>query len=215
MNKTAPKTPFSLSYLFYDFVKITAALPGLVAFRPKLYYPTSAAKKHLRSGALLIGNHNGFFDPVYMQFAVWYRRHHFICNKDFFEGPHRFFFRRFLCIPIDRDNFNINSFREIVSHLKRKEIVSMFPQGAILDDLGSFKSGMILMALQSGVPIVPVYIHPRRHWYQRLRMAIGEPVIVGDPSGGRPSLSQINQISAHLEQVEAQLKLLCEKGRTQ
>ena len=31
-------------------------------------------------------NHDGFFDPIYLMFAIWYRRHRFICRKEFFDS---------------------------------------------------------------------------------------------------------------------------------
>ncbi len=202
-----------MKYLFHDFVKLTAMLPGLIAFRPRILFENEAARKPIRNAALLIGNHAGYFDPVYMQFAVWYRRHHFICTKEFFEGKKRFFFKNFLCIPIDRDNFGIDSFREIVSHLKQGELVSMFPEGKIENGLKSFKSGMILMALQSGAPIVPMYIRSQKKWTERLTMAIGEPIDVSNGSGARPSMSQIKEAAERLHQKEMQLRELCERGK--
>ncbi|MDD7394040.1 MAG: hypothetical protein PUG24_06570, partial [Eubacteriales bacterium] len=90
---------FSIRYLFYDFVKITAAIPGLICFRPKLVYENKKAKKKIRGGAMIVSNHVGFRDPVYLQFAVWYRRQHFVCLKKLFEGRAALLFKGFLCIP--------------------------------------------------------------------------------------------------------------------
>lgn len=213
MKKPKRAKLFSLSYLFYDITKLIAALPGLLAFRPKYIYQNKAARKRIRGGAILIGNHTGFFDPVYMQFGVWYRRHHFLCAKEFFESKARFFFKNFMCIPIDRDNFGMDTFREITDHLKQGELVSMFPEGRIEKELNSFKSGMVLMALQSGTPIVPIYIKPRKTIWHRLVMAIGEPVDVVEVCGGsRPSFSKIESVAELLLNVEVQLKEMCEKG---
>lgn len=204
---------FSLSYLFYDICKIIAAIPGLLAFRPKWLYMNKKAKKRIRGGAILIGNHTGYSDPIYMQYGVWYRRHHFLCAKEFFEGKARFFFKNFMCIPIDRENFGMDIFREITEHLKQGELVSMFPEGQIEKELNSFKSGMILMALQSGAPIVPIYIKPRKTVWHRLVMAIGEPVDVAEVCGGsRPSFSKIESVTELLHDMEVQLKEMCEKG---
>lgn len=211
MNELQKNKPYPKN-LLYDFAKVTAAVPGLLAFRPKIIFENEAARKPIRHAALLVGNHTGYLDPVYMQFAIWYRRHHFICTKEFFEGKRRFFFKNFLCIPIDRDNFGMNSFREIVSHLKQGELVSMFPEGRIEDGLKTFKAGVVLMALQSGAPIVPIYIKRQAKWTERLTMAIGEPIAISNNSGSRPSISQIEEIAARLYDKEIQLRELCERG---
>lgn len=205
---------FSLRYLFYDFVKITAAIPGMIAFRPKYRYESEKAKKKIRGGALLIANHIGFADPVYLMIAVWYRRHHFICTDDFFRSKARWLFEHFLCIPIDRENFSMDSFREITEHLKAGELVSMFPEGHVNEDssgaVSPFKSGMVLMAMRSGVPIVPVYVKKPAHWYNRVVLAIGEPVDITERCGPRPSFAQVEELALSLHEKEEALKTLCE-----
>ena len=204
------------NYLLYDFVKITAAPLGLLWLRPKMLYENGAAKKKLRGGVLLVANHAGFFDPVYLMIAIWYRRHHFVCIKDFFENRvSRFFFTAFHCIPIDRENFSMDSLRMIQEELQSGRLVSMFPEGHINAEGGiaPFKSGMVLIALQSGRPIVPVYLKKPRHWYNRLRVAVGEPIFVREKLGPRPSLSQIDGLAKLLWEKEETLRRLCEKGR--
>ena len=205
---------FAARYFFYDFTKLTAALPGLIFFRPKVLYASEAAKKRIKGGALLISNHTAVFDPIYLQIAVWYRRHHFVCLKEFFESRGGWFFKAFLCIPIDRENFNISSFREITDHLRRGELVSMFPEGHINEEtegVAAFKSGMVLMAMRSGVPIVPVYVRRWDGFPHRLTMAVGETIDIAALCGGRPTMSRIDEISALLHEKEDELRELAEK----
>lgn len=208
---------FGLKYWLYDFAKITAAIPTLIAFRPKFVYENESARKKIRGGAILIANHNGFLDPVYVMTAIWYRRHRFVCIKEIFEGKRGFFFRNFLCIPIDRENFGLDKLNEITGHLEDGYIVSMFPEGRINQaqeqGMASFKSGMILMSLRSGKPVVPVYIHKREHWYERLVLVIGEPVDVRKQYGERPTLAQIESASAALRDKEYELSKLGQGGK--
>lgn len=210
MNGKKQNKLFSLQYWFYDFVKITAALPGLLVFRPKFVYENERARKKLRGGALLIGNHIGFLDPIYLMIAIWYRRHHFICMAEFFRSKARWMFEHFLCIPIDRENFSVDSFRQITEHLKAGEIVSMFPEGHVNEDtsgaVASFKSGMVLMAMRSGVPIVPVYVRKQAHWYERLVLVIGESVDITERYGARPSFVQVEELAKSLHDIENKLK---------
>ena len=95
---------FSTKYLFVDFIRVTGALPTLLWYRPKFIYENKAAKNPIRGGALLVANHNGFYDPIYLMTAIWYRRHRFICNKQFLESKAGWFLKRVLCIPIDPEN---------------------------------------------------------------------------------------------------------------
>lgn len=210
-NSNGKAPLFSPRYLFYDFVKATAAIPGMIWLRPKWIYENDAARKKLRGGCILISNHDGFFDPVYLMAGVWYRRHHFICRKEFFESKARLMFKGFLCIPVDRENFGIDSLRTITEELRSGSLISIFPEGHINDGSGQmagFKSGMVLMALQGHVPIVPMYFTKPAHWYSRLRLVIGEPIDIISRYGSRPSMAQIDEIAELLQHKEEELKLL-------
>lgn len=212
--KNKRKSIFSRDYIFYDFVKATS-VPGYVWFRPKVLYASKKAKKHIEGGALVISNHVAFTDPAVLMYAIWYRRHHFICIKDLFEGKLGPLFRGFHCIPIDRENFGMDSFRTITDHLKNDEIVTMFPEGHISESNGleQFKSGMILMSIMSGKPIVPVYIKKREHFYERSIVAIGEPVDIVSIYGARPNMVQINEATKKLHDIEEDLIKLVNKRK--
>ena len=204
------------NYIVYDFVRVTAAIPGLLLLRPKLVYENEAAKQKLKGGILLIANHAGFFDPVDLMLSIRSRRHHFVCIKDFFEGNRfkRWLFTQFHCIPIDRENFSMSSLRRITDELKAGRLVSMFPEGHVVSDggIGPFKSGMVLMALQAGCPILPVFIKPRKHFYNRLIVAVGEQINVASRYGTRPSLAEIDGIAASLRDKETLLSNICERA---
>ena len=206
---------FALKNFVYDFVKVTAALPALIMFRPKYLYSSKKARKRIRGGAILIANHNGFFDPIYLMTAVWYRRHRFVCLKQFFEGKSAWWFKRFGCVPIDKENIDMESFRNIITLLNAGELVSMFPEGRVNSGSGGidvFKSGVVLMAVQSRKPIVPVYIKPRKHWYRRRVFAIGEAVDV-NLLEQKQTFSQIDAFAEQLRDKEKELEALANKVR--
>lgn len=202
---------FSLKYLFVDFVRITGAIPTLLWYRPKVIYENKAARKKVRGGALLISNHNYFFDPIYVMLAFWYRRHHFICNQEFYHTKARWFLEHVLCIPIDIENTGLSTMKEINDHLMRGELVSMFPEGHINDGSGEmrrFKSGMVLMAMRAKVPIIPVYVCEHKPFYRRLRVVVGEAVDIDKMFPNRPTMSQIEEITTELFRKESELKEL-------
>ncbi|MBO7375689.1 MAG: 1-acyl-sn-glycerol-3-phosphate acyltransferase [Clostridia bacterium] len=210
-NEKRKNRLFSFRYLIYDLIKITAGIPGLIWFRPKRYYESEEAKKRIRGGALVISNHYGFFDPLYLMFAVWYRRHHFVCGREFFDGKWRYLFKAFLCIPVDRENFSMDSLRRITDELRAGSLVTIFPEGHISREPGgmsSFKTGMVLMALRGKAPVIPIYVQPRPRFYSCLRFAIGNPIDIVSLYGERPTLSQIEEIARNLRDKEEELKTL-------
>ena len=96
--------------------------------------------------------------------------------------------------------------------MKGGYLVSMFPEGHVngerTGDLEDFKPGLVLMALQAKAPVVPVYIKPRKHFYERARFVIGEPVDVTALYGERPTFAQIEEIARAVRDKEEQLKEL-------
>ncbi len=78
------------------------------------------------------------------------------------------------------------------------------------DEMLEFKSGMVLISMQSKRPIVPVYLKPRRHWYSRLKAVVGEPVDITSLSEGRPAFSKIQEVTALLKKREEELEAFAE-----
>ncbi|MBO4321860.1 MAG: 1-acyl-sn-glycerol-3-phosphate acyltransferase [Clostridia bacterium] len=199
---------FSFRYLIYDIIRLTAVIPGLIWFRPRRIF-ARGKKPDLSGGLLIIANHIGFFDPVYLMMMFPGRRIKFVCRREFWNTRHSaFWFRSFLTIPVDRDNFGMDSFREITSRLRAGSAVGLFPEGHIDtegDPIGSFKSGMVLMALRSGAPVLPVLLTKRKNIFERLTAVIGEPVRL-DTGGGLPPLSKIDELS---EMLKDRVRELC------
>ena len=211
------KSPvISFKYLLYDFVRLTG-LPLLLWYRPKKIYASKAAKQKLKGGLILMSNHVSMRDPMYLIVGILSRRHHFVTAKELFAKKFRawLFRKAFLCIEIDRDNFSMASFREITDHINMGDMVTMFPEGHINVDkkgVNDFKGGIVMMALKTHCPIVPVYIKKKKHLFSRLVLYIGEPIKVDDYITGKTAtVNDIRHISEVLKEREEQLELLCNK----
>ena len=68
-----------------------------------------------------------------------------------------------------------------------------------------FKSGMVLISMQSKCPIVPIYLKPRKHWWSRLKAVVDEPVDITEMYGGMPAFSRIKEVTALLQEREARM----------
>lgn len=186
----------------------------LLWLRPKMIYESKTAKRKVKGGAVIIGNHKSLIDPIALHCAYWYRRLHFVATKDLFRTKLLdFFFTHVLCIKIDKENIGVSSFKEILNALKEGHAVGVFPEGGINSEeslLKSFKSGAVMMAVNARVPIIPVYIAPRKRWYSRQRIVVGEPINV--PSDRMLTLKEINEISQGVfEKEDALLRLYFQK----
>ena len=201
------------NYLFYDFVKITAAIPGLLWFRTKKIYASKRAKEKIKGGALLVSNHSGDIDPIILMFAVWNRRHHFIATTDLFNTKiKRVLFEAFHCIEIDKDNVSMDAFREIVRQLQNDKLVSIFPEGYLTrnEEIQKFKSGVVLMAVTAKKPIIPIYIKKRKNFFHRQLVVAGEPINPVEMCGKMPSLADMEKFSETIREKEKELKQIAD-----
>ena len=205
---------FRLRYFIYDLVKWTGALSTLIALRPRLIYISKAAKKRVKGAALVIANHQSYLDCIKLHMAFWYRRLHFVATKQLFEGKFRnWFFHKALCIPVDKENFNFQTFRDVCACLEEGGVVGVFPEGGMNGQEGTvkaFKAGVVLMALKSGAPIIPVYLAKPKHWYNMQKIVIGEPI--GLENGGKmPTLQDVEKMAEILRTKEIELMEKLEK----
>ena len=206
-KKTRKFRPF---YNFcYDFVFITGAIPALIMLRPKIHYPFGKPEK---KGALLVlANHRTMIDPIIIQVAFPFRRLNSIATKDLFNTPIKNrFFTLMHCIKIDKDNFSLSSFHEVVERLNEKKLVLIFPEGQIHlndgNDILAFKSGVVLMAHKSNAPVIPLYVAKREKWYHRQHIIMGQAVDIKEQLGKIPTVDKITAASEVLRQKEVELR---------
>ena len=172
---------FNIKRLPMDLAKLVY-LPSALFYRVKRITPSG--KKHkgiLRGGALIAANHTSFADPFIIGVTYWYRRLFFLVAEVVMAGKLRVALLKGAgAIKINRYETDLDAIKQSVTVLKEGQLLSVFPQGGIHKDedveANQMKSGVILLALQADVPIIPMYIQPRKHWYQRYVVVIGEPI---------------------------------------
>ncbi|MBE6977236.1 MAG: 1-acyl-sn-glycerol-3-phosphate acyltransferase [Ruminococcaceae bacterium] len=208
-EKTKRGKPRLFHNFIYDFVYVTGAIPGLLWLRPKLHYPFGKPDK--KGPLLVLANHHTLIDPILVQMAFPFRRLNSIATKDLFDTPAKArFFTWMHCIKIDKDNFAISSFHQIVDRLKEKKLVLIFPEGGVQlqgdNEIQAFKSGVVLMAHRSGAPVIPLYIAKKQKWYHRQHIVMGQAVDVKQLLGNIPTVDAIASVSKVLREKEIELR---------
>ncbi|MBQ7223934.1 MAG: 1-acyl-sn-glycerol-3-phosphate acyltransferase [Clostridia bacterium] len=197
------------SNLFYDFVKVTGAIPALLWMRPKVIVKGSTKPQKTKGGVLICSNHYGLSDPVMLLCVFWRRRLNSLMAKEMFANKLlTFFFTHVHCIPVDRDNFGVGTFRTVCERLNEEKAVLIFPEGKINDSqeaLLGFKTGAIRMAYRTGKPIVPVcLIKPTSKWRRRVAV-LGDAIDVRALCGEKPTPDDYRRASEYLHQKELEL----------
>ncbi|MFP4019988.1 MAG: lysophospholipid acyltransferase family protein [Halanaerobium sp.] len=113
-----------------------------------------------KGGVIVMSNHISAFDPPLLA-AVLPRPVRFMAKKELFENP----FMRFVlfladAFPVDRSKNDITAVKKSLSVLKDEEVLGLFPEGTRRPEgkLGNPKSGSVMLAVKSGVPILPIGI---------------------------------------------------------
>lgn len=178
--KQSRKHPlFDWNYLPMDAARLICA-PLLLWYRMKKLTPTGQKyTDHIQGGAVLAVNHTSFSDPFLVGVTVWYRRLYFLAAEAVMQGKLRTWLLKGVgAIRIDRNCADIEAIRNCVNVLKKGHLIAIFPQGGIThdDQITAIKSGAVLIALQAGVPIIPMHIFPKKHFFSRRVTVIGNPI---------------------------------------
>ena len=146
----------------YWFIKAVLAPVLRLLFRPTV---VGAENLPASGAAILAGNHTSFLDNFMIPLVVP-RRGTFLAKSDYFTGRgpkgrlQAAFFRSAGQIPIDRSGGAASeaALRTGLKVLQRGDLLSLYPEGTRSPDgrLYRGKTGVARMALEAGVPVIPV-----------------------------------------------------------
>lgn len=111
-------------------------------------------------GVIVAANHNSYFDIPFLGCALA-RRADYIAKSELFENRLvGVLFRALGGFPVRRGRIDRMAMHEAVERLKAGRLLAYYPEGTRSRDgrLQPAKSGIGLVAAQSGAKVVPVYI---------------------------------------------------------
>jgi 1-acyl-sn-glycerol-3-phosphate acyltransferase len=162
-----------------------------VAARPILrsafgFHVTGAERIPRTGGVIVAVNHAANYDPVLIGVACP-RQLAFIAKIELFQNPVlRWLFRRLGAIPLNRGAADSGALRAAVGALNDGKPLLLFPEGT-RSKTGEFQKGrrgVGMLAVRSGTPILPAYLHGSFHMFRNLfkrRVAVhfGHPIEIG------------------------------------
>ena len=195
-NKTGYR--YTWQQFFMDLGRIIL-IPYYLILRMKLYdLSKNKYSAKLRGGALIISNHSCFCDPFFVGRAFWYRRMYFLAAD---VVKHNFFIGTLLkgmgCIFINRETYDLQAIKKVISTAKRGHTVAIFPEGTVHRDhaMQEIKNGALLIAIQAGVPLLPIYTQKKSRFLEQQITVVGEPLVIDKKM---PSMAEIDQYSEEL-----------------
>lgn len=151
-----------------------------------LFHPCRAiGKEHLpEGGALYCANHSGLSDPVCLVLSLGTKRQMRVMAKaEFMQVPVLgWILKKAGVFAVERGKSDIGAIKTAIKYLKSGENVLLFPEGTRVKDGvgrdgsdGGAKTGAAMLAVRTGVPIVPVYIPEKKRWFRFTDIVYGEP----------------------------------------
>lgn len=153
-----------------------------------------SGRQHIpRTGpVLIVANHLIWYDPILLG-IIFPRRLWFMAKIEIFRVPVVGFFARLTGqIAVHRGESDRAALEKALIYLRDGKAVTIFPEGAVAqhERLLQAHTGVAMLALRSGVPILPVahtgtrrLFFGRRGWFPRVDVCIGEPYVPQVPIG--------------------------------
>jgi 1-acyl-sn-glycerol-3-phosphate acyltransferase len=146
-------------------------------------YTLHGGEKVPSEGPIIVAsNHSQYADPVLVCVAVP-RRLQWMAKKQLFRFPFRKFFEFIGSFPVDREGGGRGAIRASLAYLAEGWALGIFPEGTHRGAGGSreAKSGVVVLAVRGGSPVLPVHVGRQpgplsRLRGQRLRIFVGEPI---------------------------------------
>jgi 1-acyl-sn-glycerol-3-phosphate acyltransferase len=147
-----------LSRLWYDFGYCLTLFSFTLAYS----YRFEGSRRIPRTGpALLVANHQSFFDPFLVGMAASNRRLKYLARRTLFKGGAlEWVMRSWGAAPIAREGMAKEGIQTVLELLKQGQAVVMFPEGTRTHDgkMQPLKPGIQLLLKRSTAPVSPVGI---------------------------------------------------------
>jgi 1-acyl-sn-glycerol-3-phosphate acyltransferase len=198
----------------YKAVRAVLTVPMAALYRVR---PIGVENVPAAGPAIVAPNHFSNLDHFLL--AMYLRREiQFMAKSQLFRPPIDFIMNHGGVFPVMRGKHDQEAFITAHTILGRGGIVAMYGEGgrSRTKKMGEPKSGLGRLALESGVPVVPVAIHGSEHArdlrFPKVTIQYGEPVVFEKID--HPSREQARQASvAVFERIRAMYDALREGGR--
>jgi 1-acyl-sn-glycerol-3-phosphate acyltransferase len=119
-------------------------------------------------GAILAPNHKNFLDPFFIGLANR-RPVYYMAKTELLKGPSGWLLSRLGAFPVRRGEADEQALQTARQLLESGELVVIFPEGTRVEEadaLGSPHHGAGRLAVETGVPIIPVAISGTSHLWR-------------------------------------------------
>jgi 1-acyl-sn-glycerol-3-phosphate acyltransferase len=186
--------PYETPTLIYELLRVLALLLLTVIARMHV-----RGRQHIppRGPYIVAANHLAWTDipliPIYLPQKVVY-----MAKEEVFTGRLRWLARFLGAFPVRRGEGDRQALRAAENILKAGRVLVIFPEGtrSRVRTLGRAHAGLGMIALRTGVPVLPVAIWGSEDLFKKFRPAIhivyGEPLVF-KPQGDKITREEIER----------------------
>lgn len=180
--------------MFYRFVCLICRIFFLFVFRIRVEGIENMPKT---GGGILALNHRSNWD-VPIAGMVSPRKLRFMAKSELFENK---IFGKLIsalgAFPVHRGKGDIGAIKAALGKLKAGHIVAMFPEGQRVHagEAVSAKPGVVMLAIRSEVPVIPVCISGKYKWFGKITLHFGKPIYYDTYYGEKIVMEQLQQLS--------------------
>lgn len=202
------------------FGKLTGWFPVMLMFGSKVFYENKAVQgRRLPQPSILMSNHMAFWDfPAYLLAFYWQDLRFLVGEVLYSHIPILGWVLDCMgCICVERSATDFSFLSESIRSLDNGRCIAIFPQGRlpVKGQVFPYKPGVVMIALHSDAPIIPVYNDGHYGFLKRTHIMIGEPIHIREymenPSATEVSEEEMVRLTKILEDKTYALKDELEK----
>ena len=208
MNSEINKNP---SPIIVKAVQFTGLLISKILFRIE-FKNTENIPQNLDGGLIIVANHQTYFDPFWICLKIKNRKFRFMAWDKAFDWFLIGDFIRYLgAFPVSLERGGtVKVLKQTVETLRNGATLVIFPEGSREFSDGKFlqfKSGAARIAIEAGVPILPVTVRGANHvWAQDMKFPrFGKVEIIYHPIMKIPQHPKNNEIHEYAEEITGKL----------
>ena len=193
------------------FTKVTGVIPFMLYFRLKFYHASKKDKSRpLKGPAIVIANHSSILDYFTIMFTFPWRKVRTLVSEALYSHPVPGMMSKLMDdIVVHRERSDLSFMAEAEDALKRKQVISIFPEGHLVKTgkIDTFRPAVVYLALRSGAPIVPTYIEAHYNSLKRTRVITGPRIYLKDYcKEENPSPEKVKELCELLRKKVEELK---------
>lgn len=161
--------------------KVYSIIYPIIWIFMRIFHPWRAVGvENIPEGAAVIcGNHTTLGDPLYVVCAMGGKRQtHVMAKAEVMRWPViGFLLKKAGIIGVNRGKSDMAAVKECLKVLRGGEKLLMFPEGTRVKEgeTSEAQTGAAMFATRTGVPLLPVYIQPKKRRFCKTDVVFGQP----------------------------------------